>query len=293
MFMTGYTKLFNSILASTIWRADDKTRIVWITLLAMANKDGVAEGSIPGIADFARVSLADCERALQVLSEPDEYSRSKEFDGRRIEAVDGGWHLINHGKYRRKMNTDERREYLRVKQAEYRERKQASTSVNNVSDKYTELTHSEAEAEAEADTKEKNVRTAPPALRVRRRATDTPSEDFERFWSLYPRKLAKAKAWQVWARLNPPMDVQLEMALALGVQCRSEQWVKDSGRFIPHATSWLNGRRWEDQDTPPARAEPAYQPWDCQHLEQCGNSTMCEVKNANPQKYPTKAAASV
>jgi hypothetical protein len=26
MAMTGYTKLFNSILASTIWREDDKTR---------------------------------------------------------------------------------------------------------------------------------------------------------------------------------------------------------------------------------------------------------------------------
>ena len=43
--MPGYTKLFNSILASTIWRADDKTRIVWITLLAMADKHGIVEAS--------------------------------------------------------------------------------------------------------------------------------------------------------------------------------------------------------------------------------------------------------
>ncbi len=140
--MAGYTKLFHSILASTIWRADDKTRIVWITLLAMSDKHGIAEGSIPGLADFAHVSIPDCERALAELSGPDKYSRSQEHDGRRITPVDGGWQLVNHGKYREKMNTDERREYLRVKQAEYRakRRKQVSTKVNKVSDTDTLLT---------------------------------------------------------------------------------------------------------------------------------------------------------
>ena len=48
--MAGYTKLFNSILQSTIWREDDKTRIVWITLLAMADKNGIAETSLPSLA---------------------------------------------------------------------------------------------------------------------------------------------------------------------------------------------------------------------------------------------------
>lgn len=122
MPMTGYTKLFNSILASTIWRADDKVRIVWITLLAMADRRGVAEGSVPGLADLARVSIPDCVRALDELSSPDEWSRSQVQDGRRIEAVDGGWLLLNHDKYRSKLSTDERREYKTIKQREYRKR---------------------------------------------------------------------------------------------------------------------------------------------------------------------------
>ncbi len=146
--MSGYTKLFNSILASTIWRSDDKTRLVWITMLAMTDKRGVVESSIPGLADFARVSLTDCQKALSELAAPDEFSRTKEFEGRRIEPIDGGWRLINHGKYRDKMGKDERREYLKVKQREYREkqkqrRKQSSTIVNNVSDKSTVLTHTD------------------------------------------------------------------------------------------------------------------------------------------------------
>ena len=149
MSMSGYTKLFNSILASTIWRADDKTRIVWITLLAMADRHGIAEGSVPGLADFARVSVQDARMALATLSAPDEDSRSQEHDGRRIEAVDGGWRLLNHTKYRAKLGQDERREYLKLKQREYR-RQRASTNVNNVSDKLTVLTQAEAEADTEA-----------------------------------------------------------------------------------------------------------------------------------------------
>ncbi len=148
--MAGYTKLFNSILASTIWEADMPTRIVWITLLAMADKHGICEGSVPGLATFARVSLPQCRAALKALQEPDPDSRSHEQDGRRIEVVEGGWRLINHGKYRAKLGEDERREYLRVKQAEHRARKQASTKVNTVSDKSTQSTHAEAEADTEA-----------------------------------------------------------------------------------------------------------------------------------------------
>ena len=144
--------MFNSILASTIWRADDKTRIVWITMLAMADKHGCVESSLPGLADFARVSLADCEAALEILASPDAFSRTKEADGRRIEVIDGGWHIVNHRKYREKMGADERREYLKLKQREFRaRRKQQSTNVNNVSDTLTVSTHAEAEADTEAD----------------------------------------------------------------------------------------------------------------------------------------------
>jgi len=149
MGMPGYTKLFNSILASTIWREDDKTRIVWITLLAMADKHGVAECSVPGLADMARVDVADCRVAIAKLQAPDPDSRSIDNEGRRIAPTDGGFQILNHAKYRAKMNSDERREYLRIKQAEYRKRQ--STNVDKVSDKSTLLTHAEADTDTEAE----------------------------------------------------------------------------------------------------------------------------------------------
>lgn len=123
MEMSGYTKLFSSIVTSTIWREPNEVRIVWITMLALANKDGEVHASIPGLADMARVSIEQCEMSLTVLESPDKYSRTKDYEGRRIEAMQGdqgGWRLLNHPKYRRLMSSEERREYFRIKKAEQR-----------------------------------------------------------------------------------------------------------------------------------------------------------------------------
>jgi hypothetical protein len=113
----NYTKLFSSIVASTIWREDDKTRIVWITMLALSDKDGVVEGSIPGLADLARVSVEDCKRALENLQKADEYSRTPDHQGRRIQPIDDGWLILNRAKYRDKHwkddNADRRKEINR------------------------------------------------------------------------------------------------------------------------------------------------------------------------------------
>lgn len=133
--MNGYTKLFGSIVASTIWREDNTTRIVWITMLALKDQNGVVEASIPGLADLARVKMDELLAALRKLQEADPYSRTKEFEGRRIEEVEGGWRVLNHRKYRDKLNQDERREYLRIKQQEHRDKLKLSTSVPEASGK--------------------------------------------------------------------------------------------------------------------------------------------------------------
>jgi hypothetical protein len=121
--MAGYTKLFNSLVASTIWRADDKVRIVWITMLALKDERHMVEASVPGLADLARVSVVDCERALELFQRPDKWSRNQEQGGRRIEKVDGGWLILNGEYYRQKMSADDRREYQRNYKREYRRRR--------------------------------------------------------------------------------------------------------------------------------------------------------------------------
>jgi len=144
----GYTKLFSSIVASTIWREPDHVRIVWITMLAMSDGSGQVHASVPGLADLSRVSIADCEDALCKLGAPDEYSRTKDHEGRRIEAIDGGWLILNYVKHRLAGTQDHRREYMR----EYMQQRRKQ-SVNNrkqcVNTCKPLLEQAEAEAEAE------------------------------------------------------------------------------------------------------------------------------------------------
>lgn len=108
-----YTKLFSSITESTVWGESYATRIVWVTMLAMADAKGAVYGSVPGLARRANVTLQEVEQALAAFMAPDAYSRTKDEDGRRIEEIDGGWRLINHAKYSAVRNAEERREYKR------------------------------------------------------------------------------------------------------------------------------------------------------------------------------------
>lgn len=130
--MNGYTKLFASILDSTIWRESDKTRILWITMLAMADRNGVVESSVPGLADRARLSRADTDAGLAALMAPDIDSRTKEHEGRRIEQIDGGWLILNHAKYRAKLSREEKRDYQARWQRDYRAKKKTRKTAAQV-----------------------------------------------------------------------------------------------------------------------------------------------------------------
>ena len=127
--MSSYTKLFASILESTVWQADDATRLVWITMLAMKDRDGIVEASIPGLAARARQSIPATERALALLMAPDLYSRTKDHDGRRIVEIDGGWRLLNHDKYNDKSSAEEYRQKHAERQARYRARVAAAKAA--------------------------------------------------------------------------------------------------------------------------------------------------------------------
>ena len=72
-------------------------------------------------------------------------------------------------------------------------------------------------------------------------------KNFETFWGVYPKKQAKAKAKQ-WFEKNKPNDELMNRILeSLDLFKKTNQWTKDNGQFIPLPTTWLNGKRWEDE----------------------------------------------
>ena len=121
--MNGYTKLFSTIIHSTIWQEALHVKIVWITLLALKDRDGLVKCSIPGLAAAAGVSIPQVEEALEKFRQPDQYSSTKDNDGRRIQDADGGWFILNHFKYQQQMSLEDRRAYWALKQREARARK--------------------------------------------------------------------------------------------------------------------------------------------------------------------------
>lgn len=79
---------------------------------------------------------------------------------------------------------------------------------------------------------------------------DTWREDpyFWLFWQMYPRKIDKDRARRAWKKLSPARAMANAILEGLRNWKKCDQWQEE--RFIPHPTTWLNGRRWEA--TPPA-----------------------------------------
>jgi len=76
---------------------------------------------------------------------------------------------------------------------------------------------------------------------------------FAEFWKTYPRKVGKAAAEKAWSKAK---GVDLSTILQAIERARAtEQWLKDGGQFIPHPSTWLAQRRWEDE---PAEAAPMH-----------------------------------
>lgn len=121
----SYTKLFHRILASSIWDEDDKTRLVWITMLASTDEHGCVVATMSKLARDARVEIDACQRAIEKFLSPDEASLTSSNNGRRIEPIEGGWRLLNHEKFRNMMTEESKREYFRNKRREYREKEKA------------------------------------------------------------------------------------------------------------------------------------------------------------------------
>ena len=172
--MAGYTKLFGSIVHSTIWRESPETKVLWVTMLALADQNGEVMASVPGLADVARITLEQCEASLAKFQAPDPYSRTPDNEGRRIQAIPGGWAILNHGIYRTMQSEAHRREMDAARQRRFREGKKAAALPPDAPpchasshDSVTAVTSgnpiAEAEAEAEAETEKRSKDEAKPS----------------------------------------------------------------------------------------------------------------------------------
>jgi hypothetical protein len=72
---------------------------------------------------------------------------------------------------------------------------------------------------------------------------------FDVFWELYPkiRRVGKSTAEKAFLKIKDIEKVMPSIICALEKQSKTEQWTNHNGKYIPHPSTWLNGRRWEDE----------------------------------------------
>jgi hypothetical protein len=172
----AFSKLFESILESTVWCEPLPTRVCWISMLAMADRLGRVSASVPGLAKRAGISVEETNTALERFMAPDHYSRTPDREGRRIEVIDGGWRLLNYAKYREIRDEESRRDYQRNWDRDHRQRRAKNPTNPTVSDRVRPRP-TQAEAEAETETSNPPSAGSPPA-----------NADFATIWQALPKR---------------------------------------------------------------------------------------------------------
>lgn len=74
----------------------------------------------------------------------------------------------------------------------------------------------------------------------------TYTQEFESFWKEYPNKKGKHKAFASWKRFKCGNGLFDEIISSLKKQKNSDDWERDGGKYIPHGSTWVNGKMWED-----------------------------------------------
>lgn len=139
------------------------------------------------------------------------------------------------------------------RQKRYRERKRESDVTRDVTRDATR--DATVTGEKRERREESNTPLPPVGVVTKPKKPRDEHHHFAAFWSAYPRKTARPKAAESFARIAPDDATFAAMLAAIDRQRRSPDWCKDGGRFIPHPSTWLNQRRWEDQ--PPEIGKPS------------------------------------
>lgn len=111
------------------------------------------------------------------------------------------------------------------------------TNVREIPDKTPDKPRTDSGPEKRREEKKEEDTPKPPAA--------TP-DGFAEFWRAYPKKAAKPAAEKAFraAKLNGHLP---DVLADIRTKSASDDWLKDGGKFIPNPATYLNQRRWEDE----------------------------------------------
>jgi len=177
------------------------------------------------------VTLQDEEVAFQLRISSDEWSQTK--------AVFVAKNLID--KHNRVLAW-ERRQFISDSSVErVRKHREKVKQERNVTVTPPDTEQNRTDAEEEVKTNMPVAAKAAPAS-VTKKVAAVSDEYFDRFWEAYDYKLSRHKALKAWQAIKPDAELAEKIIAAALVYNKA-----NPGRaYYKHATTWLNGRNWED-----------------------------------------------
>lgn len=71
---------------------------------------------------------------------------------------------------------------------------------------------------------------------------------FDRFWNAYPKKYKKIDAQKAWGQMiKDPAAMIDTLVAAVEAWKKTNDWQRDSGRYIPYPATWLRAGQWMDE----------------------------------------------
>ena len=134
-----------------------------------------------------------------------------------------GWKIVNYNYYRNLVSREDKKQKDRIRIAEKRRKIKDVATCRDESQK----------SHIQTQTKKKKEDTI--------KETDLCA--FDDFWILYPKKVNKRQARLSFSKLKPN-------AIELIMKDIKNRYNETDRKYIPHATTYLNGERWEDEVTP-------------------------------------------
>ena len=86
-------------------------------------------------------------------------------------------------------------------------------------------------------------------IKTIKRTSSAEAELFNIFWKNYPRHIAKLSAEKSFNKFKVTEEVLNKMLKSLNLQKQSKQWSEK--QYIPYPATWLNQKRWEDEEDEP------------------------------------------
>jgi len=170
------------------------------------------------------------EKAIQIFKELD-----------LIEILDNGAiYMLDIQNYIGKSSDDADRKRI------YRDRiKSEKLAIGQMSTECPDKTPPEIEIDIEKDIDINNIYPQNTSKNTSNEVTN--DELFDRFWHHYPKKIDKKNARKSFDKIKPDEELVEDMIWQLERFKDTKDWKSENGKYIPYPSTWLNGRRWEDE----------------------------------------------